>query len=390
MNAEPVPYSFAFERKGDMGEEPTEKALDALDTLDDARSTIDEVDRQMAALFSRRMQAASQIAAFKAERGLAIRDAEREAAILERNGLLVDAEIRPYYLRFMENVMEESRRYQRRLMEGLRVAYSGVEGAFAWTAALRAFPGAELCAHDNFQAAYDAVVDGTCDCAVLPMENSAAGEVGPVVDLLFNGPLVVNRTFSVPIVQNLLGVPGATIEGINAVSSHPQALMQCSDYLAAHGWELRNASNTAIAAKAVAEAGDPTVAAIAGAETADLYGLEILAPGINDSMMNVTIFGVFSRVVAEGPSGYFVLLFTVKDEAGALAKAVNVVGAHGFNMTSLRSRPMKSLPWSYYFIVEAAGDISSPEGEAMLAELGKHCDRLKVAGRISSHDTLDE
>ena len=352
--------------------------------LDEARRTIDEVDRQMAGLFGRRMQAVAQIAAYKAERGLPIRDEAREAAVVERNSALVDYEVRSYYQRFLEKEIEESCRYQRRLVQGARIAYSGVEGAFAWVAARRAFPDGELCPYEDFAHAYDAVVAGECDLAVLPFENSAVGEVGQVVDLLFNGPLYANDAFSVPIVQNLLGLPGATVEDIRAVTSHPQALSQCADYVSAHGWEVRNAANTAIAAKSVLEAGDPHVAAIASAETAELWGLEILDHDINTSIDNTTRFAVLSRVPALGPTGRFMLMFTVKNEAGGLAKAINVVSDHGFNMSSLRSRPMKSLAWCYYFCIEAEGDISSPDGAAMLEELALRCDKLKVVGRYGN------
>lgn len=353
--------------------------------LDEARAAIDYVDRKMAVLFAQRMEAVADVAAYKAERGLPIQDRVRESQVLERNAARVEAEIRPHYLRFMEALMAESRRYQRKLVRGAHVAYSGVEGAFAWVAASRAFPDAELVAFPDFGKAHDAVVRGECDYAVLPLENSEAGEVGQVMDLLFNGPLYVNRTFSLPVVQNLLGIPGADLAGIRTVTSHPQALAQCAGYVAEKGWEVRNAPNTAMAAKALLESGDPSIAAIASAEAAALYGLEVLDHDINSSVDNTTRFMVLSRIASEGPTERFVLMFTVKNEAGALAKAINVMGDRGFNMSALRSRPMKSLAWRYYFYIEAEGDVSSPDGQAMLRELSEQCDRLKVVGRLAQN-----
>ena len=251
-------------------------AADADDALGRARCAIDAIDRKMSALFVERMRAAEQVAAYKGERGLPVHDPQREAELLAREAAFVDDVYRPYYLRFMEAAIAESRRYQQRLLEGARIAYSGVEGAFAWVAAGRAFPGAELCAYPDFRQAYDAVVEGTCECAVLPIENSEAGEVGQVMDLMFNGPLFANRAFGVPIVQNVLGLPGSTLDGIRTVVSHPQALAQCAAYIAQRGWELREAVNTAVAARALLDAGTTSVAAIASAEAAEKFGLVVL------------------------------------------------------------------------------------------------------------------
>ena len=362
---------------------------DAAD-LASAREAIDKADRRIAEAFASRMRAVERIAAYKGAHGLPIYSSDREAAVLERAARSVDSELRPYYLGVVESMMAQSRRYQHKLLQGVRVAYSGVEGAFAWVAALRAFPDAELCPYPDFKRAYDAVCAGECDCAVLPIENSEAGEVGQVADLLFAGPLFANRMVEVPVVQNLLGLPGADVGSIHAVTSHPQALAQCADYIAEHGWEVRNAPNTAVAAKALLEAGDSAVAAIASAEAAAFYGLEVLDHDINASADNTTRFVVLSRAAAEGPTDQFMLLFTVKNEAGALAKAINVMGDCGFNMSALRSRPMKSLAWRYYFFIEAEGDIASPQGVKMLDELARQCDKLKVVGRFRKQDGTGE
>ena len=127
-----------------------------------------------------------------------------------------------------------------------------------------------------------------------------------------------------------------------------------------------------------------SVAAIASTDTAKLYGLEVLERKINESSTNTTRFAVFSRVENAAGAGeqgrQFVLVFTVRNEAGALAEAINIIGRQGFNMRTLRSRPMKELMWQYYFYVEADGNISSPAGRQMMKELGKYCDHLRVVG----------
>ena len=361
--------------------------------LEQARDVIAAADAEMAASFAKRMEAVRAVAAYKKERGLPVLDAEQEARVLKsRAELIGDMELRPFYMQFLEAAMEVSKRYQHRLMDGLRVAYSGVEGAFAQIAAGRIFPDGRPEAYPSFEAAYEAAASGACDAAVLPIENSYAGEVGQVLDLMFAGNLFVNGVYDLSVTQNLLGTKNAEIADVRTVLSHPQALGQCRTYLHRHGFEMRTASNTAVAAQTVAETGDKTLAAIASAETAALYGLKILDHDINESRANTTRFAVFSRVenrpVSGGKNGAFLLLFTVKDEAGGLAKAINVISAYNFNMRVLRSRPMKNLPWHYYFYVEAEGDDASENGKKMLSALGHICPVLKVVGRYMASENI--
>ena len=355
-----------------------------MDKLQQAREIINTVDKEIASLFCKRMNAVRMVAEYKKERGLPIFDAGREALLLAKNAEYVtDEELKSYYVSFQKHTMEVSKTYQRRLIEGAKIAYSGVEGAFAHIASGRIFPDGQSVPYEDFQAAYQSVVDGECECAVLPIENSYAGEVGQVMDLMFSGSLYVNGIYDLPVTHNLLGVPGSSPDSITAVISHPQALKQCGEYIKAHGYEIIQATNTAIAAQTVAEKGDIHVAAIASAETAELYGLSVLDHDINESSENTTRFAVFSRVPNQSAGGRdkkFLLLFTVNNVAGALAKAISVIGEHGFNMRALRSRPLKELAWQYYFYAELDGDIGSEEGQAMLSELGGACDKLKVAG----------
>ena len=222
--------------------------------------------------------------------------------------------------------------------------------------------------------------------AVLPIENSYAGEVGQTIDLIFSGGLFINGIYELEIHQNLLGLPGATVEDIKTVTSHPQALAQCHDYIEAKGFEAEQASNTAVAAKAVLAANNKALGAIASAETAEIYGLKVLEANINKSGENTTRFAVLSKVQAASPSlTNSVLMFTVKHEAGSLANAISIIGKYGYNMTALRSRPLKKHSWQYYFYIEIDGTIDTPEGEKMIEELGRVCDRLKVAGTFAAH-----
>ena len=363
--------------------------------LQESREVIRQVDEEMAKLFVKRMEAVRSVAAYKKERGLPIEDKEQEARVIKGRSVLVeDPELRSFYVNFLQDTMDVSKRWQHYLMKGLKVAYSGVEGAFAHIAAGRIFPDGELESYPSFESAYEAVEKGECDVAVLPIENSFAGEVGQVLDLMFSGELYVNGVYDLSINQNLLGLPGTSVTGIKTVYSHPQAISQCRPYIRKHGFNAISMANTALAAQKVAQDGDSSAAAIASEETADLYGLQILDHDINESKVNTTRFAVFSRVetrmAIKKDAGAFLLLFTVKDEAGGLAKAVNVISAYNFNMRVLRSRPMKDLPWHYYFYAEVEGDDSSENGRRMISALRGTCPGLKVVGRYTATSNIQQ
>lgn len=355
--------------------------------LKEARVEIERIDKEMRTLFEQRMTAVESIAAYKKEHGLPIRDEEREAYLLRKNVEgVTKKDYAEYYTLFQKRIMELSCDYQHKINNGLKVGYSGVPGAFAWIAAGKMFPGSELINFDDFVDAYRAVERGEIDSAVLPIENSYAGEVVNVMDLMYSGHLYINSVLDVDIVHNILAVPGAELEKIKTVVSHPQALSQCEAYIKEHGLETVVYGNTAAAAEYVKELNDPTVAAIGSAETAELYGLQILASGINESKSNTTRFASFSRSM-NIPSGtaknldeHFIIMFTVKNEAGALAQMLNIIGAHDFNMRNLRSRPMKGLMWNYYFYIEAEGNINTRDGKDMMVELAALCADLKIVG----------
>ena len=358
--------------------------------LEAARKIINEVDAQMAELFVKRMHAAEMVYEHKKEYGMPILDQKREDQVIAANSALVEDEtIKGYYIDYLKNLMSLSRAYQYRMQNGLKVAYSGVPGAFAHIASGRIFPESTLVPFRDFKAAYDSVVSGACDVAVLPIENSYAGEVGQTIDLIFSGNLFINGIYELEVRQNLLAIPGASVEDIRKVTSHPQALNQCQDYIQLHGFDMEEASNTAVAAKTVAEKQDKTCGAIASAETAGLYGLQILEANINKSGENTTRFAVLSKVMANSPAmGNSVLMFTVKNEAGSLANAISIIGKYGYNMTALRSRPLKKHSWQYYFYIEIDGTINNDNGADMMEELGQVCDQLKVAGTFALHTEI--
>ena len=358
--------------------------------LEEARKIINEVDAQMAELFVKRMRAAELVCEHKMEFGLPILDQKREDAVVERNSALVEDEVlKGYYIDYLKHLMSVSRAYQYRMQSGLKVAYSGVEGAFAHIAAGRIFPNGNRVSYSDFKAAYDSVVCGESDVAVLPIENSYAGEVGQTIDLIFSGGLFINGIYELEIHQNLLGIQGATVEDIKKVTSHPQALSQCHDYIEARGLDTEEANNTALAAKRVAEAKDKSLGAIASVETAEIYGLKVIEANINKSGENTTRFAVLSKVKAASASlTSTVLMFTVKHEVGSLAGAIGIIGKYGYNMTALRSRPMKKHSWQYYFYVEIDGATDTENGAKMIEELSAVCDKLKIAGTFAPHTEI--
>ena len=355
--------------------------------LDQIRNQINDIDRDMAALFQQRMELSAQVAAFKKARGLSVRDAERERQIIDRNrGYIDDEDIGSYYVQFLRSVIDLSCAYQGRLMEGMQVAYCGTEGAYAYLAARRMFPDAKLVSYPDFTAAYRAVERGEADSVVLPLENSYAGEVGTVMDLLFSGELFINQVLDLDVSHSLLGTANATAGTVRTVVSHPQALHQCDDYIRRHGLRTETYANTALAAKHVREENDPTLGAIASEDAAAIFGLEVLERDINTSRNNTTRFAAMSCTRSQPTAGHkredenFVLVYTVQNDAGSLAQTLNIIGAHGYNMRTLRSRPMKDLSWKYFFYVEAEGSINTTNGREMLQELSATCAKLRLVG----------
>lgn len=355
-----------------------------MEKLIKARTEIENIDKEIAELFVKRMTAVKEVSEYKTEHGLPIYDPAREEALIAKNASLVkDPILRSYYISFLRDTIKVSRHYQEQLSNGMKVAFAGVPGAFASIAAGKIFSKSVQVPYPDFKSAYNAVVNGDCDCAVLPIENSTTGEVGQVLDMMFSGPLYVSGVYNLSIKQHLMAIPGTKLSDIEKVISHPQALSQCAPYIREHGFAQTEYANTAMAAQFVKEQNDRHLAAIASDETAKLYGLEIIEKNINEASQNTTRFAVLTRTVANDgkPNDkHSILMFTVRNEAGSLAKAINIIGLYGYNLRCLRSRPMKELMWQYYFYAEAEGDLTSENGKQLMVALGNCCDKLKMFG----------
>ena len=365
--------------------------------LADLRSAVDALDKVILNALGERVRLTEEIASAKTVEAHPLRDPEREAALIahrasygERLGL-DPAVVRRVY----EEILEDSVRRQRNWRQPtavdappLVVAYQGTEGAYGHEAAVRHF-GVErrpvtFKAYRSFRETAEAVPHGDAMRAVLPIENSTAGSVLEVYDLLFRLNLSVVGEEVLEVRHCLLGVPGATLEGLVKVCSHPQALAQCSEFLAEHPQvETEPAVNPALAARRVAELGDPAQAAIASADAGERHGLVVLARDIANQAQNFTRFLVVSAVPEDCDplsDAKVSLVFGTRHERGALVRCLNLLADEGVSLTKLESRPRPGTAWEYVFYVDCEGHLTEPRVQSALARLAGATQFLRVLG----------
>ena len=351
-----------------------------MDLLQDARSRIDRIDGEMARLFQERMAAVADVAAYKDAHDLPVLDEAREEQVIRKNlERIQDPALRPFYKEYIQMQMDISKQYQARVLGRDRVAYQGVEGAFAHIALTRLFPQAKAKNYPTWEEVFAAVEKGEAEYGVLPFENSSAGDVGQVLDLCYTHNLCVTEMYDLPVQQNLLALPGAKLGEIKKVYSHPQGLSQSEQFLKSLHLESESFPNTAVAARYVAESGDRTKAAIASLETARLYGLEVLVEQVNTEGTNTTRFIVVGRRLPT-QGNRFSLLFTVDHKAGQLARVIQVIGREGFNMECIKSRPMPHVPFEYYFYLELVGSPTAQQSRRLLEQLDQICRTVRILG----------
>lgn len=359
-----------------------------MNQLDKARQQIDEIDEKIAKLFEKRMQAVQQVIAYKKQTGKAIFDQNREKQVIQKNiAYIQNPELKTYYHYWQQNLMDISKAYQQEILGKNIVAYQGVEGAFSHIALQHLFPYATAEKYSTWREVFEAVQQGKASYGVLPFENSTTGDIGEVLDLCFTQECVIWQMYDLKIVQNVLGLPNATIKDIKTVYSHPQGLRQSAKFL--NQLQLKGVEypNTAMAAHAVAKAGDTSIAAIASVETAHLYGLKVLAESVNDTQTNTTRFIVIAPNLK--PAGNrFSILFTVNHAAGKLATVVAEIAKQGFNMECIKSRPLPNSPWEYYFYVEIMGNMADQATQNLIDSLKKICPVIKLLGVYDKEDNL--
>lgn len=359
------------------------------------REAIEGLDRRLLALLRDRMGLAEQIAGAKLGAASPFRDPPREEQVLQRvRAIAVEIGLDAYQVeRLYRVIMEMSVAHQQAFVHALpdtplRIAYQGVEGSFSHLAAQRRYAGrpggALLTGHETFRRAVEAVRQGAADVALLPIENSTAGSINETYDLLAEGGLTINAEVVSAIEHCLLVLPGATLDGLRRVLSHPQALLQCEAFLHAHpAIEAQAEFDTAGAARKVRALGDPTVAAIAGVSAAAHQGLEILVRGIQTQLGNFTRFVEVAREAVPCPSDASCktsLLLALGHHPGALGEVLAELGRRGVNLTKLESRPLPGSPWQYRFYLDLDGHAASARVGEALAALAGHTTELRVLG----------
>lgn len=271
------------------------------------------------------------------------------------------------------------------------VAYQGVPGAFSEEAARHfAQPGEALLPCDSFEALFDAVERGAARCGAVPVENTLAGAVLAAWDQLVTRDVRITAETIVPVSHALIGVPGATLEGLRRVLSHPVALQQCARFFRDNPrLEPVPVFDTAGAVRQVTRAGDPSQAALAAERTADLYEGVVLARALEDGPANLTRFvlvtaGAGASGAVEWAAGAKSVLFLrTPNRPGALWRALRPFAERGLDLTRIESRPVRHTPFEYAFLLEVAA-AQDPEGlEAAIAELGAECLELRELGRFA-------
>lgn len=368
-----------------------------------SREAIDEIDNQITELFQKRLKVVQDVAEYKIQNGKKVLDRQRETQKIAALSALAESDFNRHGIEeLFIQIMAISRKRQYQIMkerraaqplpfrgvdsikkEGARVVFQGVEGAYSHAAAMAYFGERVSCFHvPNFEQAMQAVADGGADYAVLPIENSSAGQVGDVYDLLTKYDNTIVGEYYLPIRHCLLGFPGARIDDIKRVYSHPQGLMQCVGYLNRHPkWQQIGQPNTAMSAQRVLNEKDITAAAIASSAAATLYGLDILDEGINDNIGNTTRFIIVSREKIYCKSAEKIsIMFEIPDESGTLFGILAHFIYNDLNMTKIESRPIAEKPFEYRFFVAFEGNLSDAAVENALFGIEEEAARLKILG----------
>jgi chorismate mutase/prephenate dehydratase len=348
------------------------------------REDMEAVDQEILKQLRRRMELAEEIAVFKIDNAYPFRDKQREEQLLLRvRHLAAELRLDAHEMeRLYRLILEMSIAHQHAHVRGLetaplRVAYQGVEGSYSHLTAQRHYRnqkgGVLLTGYETFRGAADAVRDGTVDVALLPIENSTAGSINQTYDLLAEGGLTINAEVVSQVEHCLLAISGTPIEDLRAVLSHPQALLQCEQFLRDRPWLKPQAEfDTAGAARKVRESNDRTLAAIASESAGRAFGLEVLARGIQTQQSNYTRFVEVAREAAPCPPDVACktsLVLVTAHKPGALGEVIVAFARRGVNLTKLESRPIPSRPFEYQFYLDIEGHAASEAITGTLREI---------------------
>ena len=372
--------------------------------IDDLREKIDSIDDELVRLFVERMEVAKEVAQYKKENNLPIyvpaREREKLQDVAKKAGQDMDDYIRSLY----SMIFEISRSYQskcnnqetelfRRVTAAIEntpklfpqapmVACQGVEGAYSQIACERIFKSPSIMYFKNFDGVFNAIDKGLCQYGILPIENSTAGSVKKVYDLMIHHNFSIVRTFRLKVDHNLLALPGAKLQDIKEIYSHEQAINQCSDFLKTMPWvNVIPVENTAIAASLVASSGRTDVAALSSKNCEELYGLKSLADSVQDKGNNRTRFICISKNLEVYPgSDKTSIMMVLAHKPGALYRVLARMYVLGINVIKLESRPIPDRDFEFMFYFDLETSIYSAEFVQLICELDDMCEEFKYLG----------
>lgn len=367
--------------------------------LNQLRKEIDAIDKEMLALFEKRMDVAKQVGAYKNERNLPIFVPDREQAVIEnRIAALNNPEYRNLTVDFFTDLMAISRRLQQQAkkeefifapaVKNPRVAYLGRPASNSAEALLQMFPDASVTiSSETFNGIFKLLNEEQVDYGVLPIENSSTGAITDVLDLLCRNNLYIVSEAFMKIEFHLAAPKGATLAGIRQVYSHPQGFLQCADFLNTleNLEEKTPLASTADSALYVSEENDVTKAAIVSPKAAALYGLVPLAENIQTAKTNTTRFVAVARQMEQHPKADKIsLAFTLRHESGSLCKVLSAFSRHGLNLLYIESRPLPGHNFEYMFFTDLSGSLKTDAVTDAMNEIKELSSSLQILGNYPS------
>lgn len=367
------------------------------------RDKLDVLDKEIVRLFEERMEICGEVADYKIANGKKVLDREREVQKLQTLGGLAHNDFNRHGVQeLFQQIMSMSRKlqYQKLSEEGVagnlpftkidridrvhcRVVYQGVEGAYSHQATLAYFGKDANAFHvPTWRDCMEAIKEGMADYAVLPIENSSAGEVSDIYDLLEEYENYIVGEQIIKIHHALVGLPDAEISDIKTVYSHPQALMQCAGYLSEkHDWHQVSLSNTALAAVKVLKDGDKSQAAIASQAAAEFHGLKVLQMPINDNRFNSTRFIIATnRKMYEQYAKKVSICFELPHRKGSLYNILSHIIYNDLNMCKIESRPIPDRNWEYHFFVDFEGNLDDSSVKSAIRGIMEESVNFKILG----------
>lgn len=360
--------------------------------IKDLRQEINDIDKELTELFNKRMNVSLGVAKYKIENNMPVLDKSRERDILEKVASASSPEVEAYIRMLYSDIFNFSRSYQHRIINGdcplttkiknvvdtnpklfpenAKVACQGVEGAYSQHACDRIFRYPVISYFEKWSGVFDAVTKGECDYGILPIENSTAGSVNKVYDLLKQYNCYITRSIRLRIDHSLLVKRGTKISDIKEIISHEQALNQCSDFISSLGVKSTVAKNTAEAAKFVAESDRTDIAAIASPDCCELYPLIELQAAVQNVKNNYTRFICISKDLQIFPGAdRSSIMMTTHHKPGALYSVLAKFNAHGINLIKLESRPLPEKDFEFMFYFDLEASVYSPDFYSLFDEL---------------------